>query len=158
MVRRSAPLLSLVLALAAAGCGKDKATVSPDEGTETDAETDVADESDDTDADSQDEPEPAVATLDKSSFEATVNDNMQDVADCYSEAVSGNADLKGTLNAEFKFAGDGSVTEVVALDGSTLSDEGLLGCIGDKAQAWGFAKPASEDGIALDYAFTLEPG
>lgn len=154
------PLLfasALVLAHVGTGCGKDKATASPDDAMP--AETVADDDADDMD-EAVDEPdsEPAAATLDKSNFESTVNDNMQDVIDCYSEAVTNNADLAGTLESEFKFAGDGTLTEVIALEGSTLNDEGLLGCIGAKAQNWGFAKPPSEDGMALDFPFTLEPG
>lgn len=156
MVRRFATFLPLALALATSGCAKDKATASPDEGTEPEPQTDVADEAEP--VDSGDDAEPAAATLDKGNFEVTVNDNMQDVADCYSEAVSANAELAGTLNAEFKFDGDGTVTEVIALDGSTLQDEGLVNCIAARAQNWGFAKPAADEGLALDYSFTLEPG
>ena len=100
------------------------------------------------------EPE-AEALMSKSSFDETVHDHFGEISDCYLAALEANPELAGTINAEFTFDADGVPTLAVA-ESSSLSDEGLVACIGEAAKGWSFGKP-KEAGMTMSYPITLEP-
>lgn len=148
------PLAALAL-LCTVGCKKQEST-SPDDATASDeVEADEVEAEEAEEADEADE-EPAAAMLTKAGFDETIYDNMQAVSDCYVAALEGNADLKGTLEADFTFGADGVPTAVTAVEGSSLSDEGLVQCIAEASKGWGF-DPPSEEGMVLRYTFELAP-
>ena len=138
------------LALVSAGACKKQESTSPDTAT-------AAEDADAEDADAEDaDAEEAASILTKSSFEETVTAHFSDVSDCYVAALEDNSKLSGQLIAEFTIDGEGKVTGLVAVDGSTLVDEGMLTCISERAQGWGFDRPSGES-MTLQYPFNLAP-
>ncbi|MCA9717674.1 MAG: AgmX/PglI C-terminal domain-containing protein [Myxococcales bacterium] len=152
---RRALLGAAILALALApGCKKDADSTPPDDesGLDDDAgggEPDAAD---------ADDAEPTEAALDPSTFEETVNDNMDDVGECFGTANAANPELKGTIDTMFTVGPDGKVSEFKVNESSSLNDEGLNACITEKVKGWQFPKPASGEPTTLPFPFNLEPG
>lgn len=146
--------MAAALALLSIVACKKTDTTTPTDGTATDVDDDAATDAGGSADDDASEPEQAI--LSKGSFDETINDHMQEVSDCYVAALEGNPELAGKLDAEFTFGADGVPTSVVAADGSTLTDEGLVQCIGEAAKGWGFGVP-KEDGMKLRYQFNLAP-
>jgi hypothetical protein len=149
--------LAAIATLSVAGC-KKQPTTPPD----SDDKTDVADVDDveddeasdeDEDEGTEDEPVP----LNKANFDETINEHFSEVSDCYVAALEANAELQGKLDAEFTIAADGKVVSIVAVDGSTLNDEGLIACMNSAATSWTFAVPADGE-MKLRYSFNLVPG
>jgi hypothetical protein len=139
--------------LSVVGCKKED-TATPDDATAADAE-DEAEAEDEPAADaSADEDE--VVMLSKGSFDEAINDHMQEISDCYVAALERDETLAGKLDAEFTFDAAGVPTGVVAVEGSTLSDAGLVQCIADAAKGWSFGKP-KEAGLKMRYTFNLAP-
>ncbi len=64
--------------------------------------------------------------------------------------------LAGKLKANFVVDADGKVTEVTAIDGSTLTDEGMVTCIQTKAAAWEMPRPP-EAPTNFSFPFELAP-
>jgi hypothetical protein len=145
------------LAPALYGCKKEEASTSPDEAAaepeEEEPNWDDTSEGEPTDFEGS-EPETLTAT----NFEEVVNTNMQDVVDCYTEAVGKNAKLQGTMQARFTIGGEGQVEKVEAADGSSLSDAGLTACIENKAKGWSFLKTANGESMPMEFPFNLAPG
>lgn len=150
-------IIIIALGPASYGCKKEEATTAPDEAT-------AEPEEEEPDWDDTSEGEPThfdsgeAETLTTSSFEEVVNANMQDVVDCYTEAVGKNSKLQGTMQARFTIGGDGRVEKVEAVEGSTLSDEGLTTCIENKAKGWTFLKTPSGESMPMEFPFNLAPG
>ncbi|WP_146155500.1 AgmX/PglI C-terminal domain-containing protein [Enhygromyxa salina] len=153
MTKRTWITVTAALAmLCTVSCKKEETT--PPEG-------DVAVAEDDDEVSEPEEPEddaePEASILTKGSFDETINDHFDAVSDCYLSALETKADLEGKLNAEFTIGGDGVVTSVTAVEGSTLDDEALVQCISDAAKSWGFDKPSGDE-MKLRYEFNLAPG
>lgn len=147
-LQRSA-LVFLVLSL---GCNKSEAsTAAPDDATGAGAdEADLDDASQPDESDAEDEaPEQPVLTL--TTFEETVQANMQDVLDCFGDAGVSS----GKLVADFKIDGEGSVTEVVASGSSTVKKEEVLACIRDKANGWQLPPPPGGNATNMQFPFEL---
>lgn len=148
-----------VATLSVAGCKKQPTTPPDGDATPADPDPDP-DEHEDVDAPSDDEADDegdAASPLNKANFDETIHEHFSEVSDCYVTALETNADLKGKLNAEFTIADDGKVVSIVAVDDSTLRDEGLIACINGVAAAWTFALPADGE-MKLRYSFDLAPG
>ena len=142
------------------GCRGEGSSTTPDEAPTPAEPSEDVDEVDEVDGASEvgDDPAPEpAAALDKASFDATVNDNMQDVSDCYVVALANEPELAGTFEAAFTIDTEGRASAVEMLEGSTLSSEPMRACIEMKAREWSFAKPADAE-MRLTYSFTLEPG
>jgi hypothetical protein len=137
------------------GCKKEP-TTTPEAGDVTQPEDDDAGDDVEDSGDEGDDVE-AAATLDKSTFDETVNEHFSEVSDCYVAALESNPKLEGTLHAEFKVGTEGQVVSVTALDDSTLKDEGLLACINQAAAGWTFPRPADGE-MTLRYPYKLAPG
>ncbi len=154
MASARAILITLAaVATLSVGCKKQD-TTTPADATPVADEAEETDEADD--AEDADEAEGAVA-LNKANFDETINDHFSEVSDCYVAALEGNAELAGKLDADFTIGADGKVTNVVAAEGSTLSDAGLVACIQAAAAAWAFGVPADGE-MTLRYSFNLAPG
>lgn len=152
--RTLAGLVALSL-LGAVACDKKEST-SPDEATAAEPEDEVEAPAETEEPVEEEPAEPEAAALNKAQFDETINAHMEEVTDCYLTALESNGELAGTLNAQFEFDEEGTVTGVVVLEGSTLDDEDLAKCIHDAAQSWEFGKPP-KGAMSLQYPFTLEP-
>jgi len=152
------------LLVTTSGCKKAQDSTPPDDVEADDDDDDDDDDGDDgdgddgdgdgDDGDDDDDEDTMLTTI---SFEETVHAHMEEVSDCYSEAVGANAELKGTLEGVFTISADGELVEFKAADGSSLNDEGLNTCIGDKAKSWKFGKPAGREDMTLTFPFNLSP-
>jgi len=144
-------LLLLGLAIASApACKKDEESAPPVE------TADDVDPSDDSDAD-EDDSEAPEEQLSQTLFEETVQGNMDDVLDCYTQAAAENPELAGKVIVAFTIAADGSVESAAIDEGSTLNDETMNSCLDEKFRAWSFAKPPSGESMTLTFPFTLAP-
>ena len=92
-----------------------------------------------------------------SGFEQAVNDHMQDVVDCFSEAKAKNDKLGNKLIADFRIDGSGKVTSVAASGGSDIDDAGLLTCIRDRSQNWGLLAPPNGEPTNMTFPFDFTP-
>ena len=152
----STVLLALAVGLGLAGCKKEP-TTDPGSATPATSEDDDGASSDDSD-DSDEASDEGEAPLGKANFDETVFEHFSEVSDCYVAALEGNPELAGKLEADFTIGADGSLVELVAVEGSTLAaDEAMLACIKSAASGWSFAKPADGD-MTLRYTFDLQPG
>jgi hypothetical protein len=149
----SITLAAALVMVTSVGCEKQE-TASPDDADVEQPDDADADADDAEPADADDEPE--VAMLSKASFDDTINEHMQEISDCYVGLLGDNPDLKGHLDAEFTIDAEGTATAVVAVEGSTLTDENLMSCISSAAASWTFDKP-SESEMKLRYQFDLAP-
>jgi|GEM_PF-2418063 len=153
-------ITSLVITIAAAaalnvaGCKKDQTT--PPDGDST-PPTDDSEDDQDVEAPDQDDDDEPAAVLDKAGFDEIIHEHFEEVSDCYVAALEGNPKLQGKLNAEFKIGDEGQVLGVIAIDDSTLKDEGLLACINQAAASWTFARPPHGE-MSLRYVYNLAPG
>jgi hypothetical protein len=151
--------LAAAAALGVVGCEKQSST-TPADATERDTTGGVADVDDvsrDDDDDDDDDRSDGPSILSKSSFDETIIEHYGDVSDCYVAALDGNPKLEGALQAEFTIDAEGRAVSVVVVDGSTLSDAGLVECIGAAAANWSFDRPAGGE-MTLPYTFNLAPG
>ncbi len=89
-------------------------------------------------------------------FEETVQGNLQDVLDCYAQAQANKPKLAGKLKANFVVDAEGTIIEVSAVDGSTLTDAAMLACIQTKAAAWDLPKPPKAP-TNFTFPFELAP-
>jgi hypothetical protein len=157
---RRAQFSTMFMAAAAAavllgGC-KQEPTTNPD--TASRASRDGGDVLADRDGEDRDGPgDGTVEPLSKANFDDTVHDHFAEVSDCYVAALEGNPELAGTLEAEFTIGDDGQVVSVTVVEGSSLTDAGLIACINSAAASWDFAVPAHGE-MSLRYPFTLAPG
>lgn len=150
--------LAATATLSVAGCKQDPPSTSPDDAvTDQPAESDAEPEDETDDAETDDADEEVASPLNKANFDETINEHFEEVADCYAAALEGGPDLQGKLNAEFTISADGHASQVVAAEGSSLSDAGLVACISAAAAAWSFPVPAQGE-MVLPYTFDLAPG
>lgn len=147
----------MVAAVAAVGLGgcKKEPSVNPD--TSSRAGSDGGDVLEDSEGDDDGPGDATVEPLSKANFDDTVHDHFSEVSDCYVAALEGNPELAGTLEAEFTIGDDGQVVSVTVVEGSSLTDAGLIACINSAAASWDFAVPAHGE-MSLRYPFTLAPG
>lgn len=143
--------LGLTIA-AAPACKKDEESAPP---VETADEVDSGDDSS-SDAD-EDDSEAPEEQLSQTLFEETVQGNMGDVLDCYTQAAAENPELAGKVLVAFTIAADGSVESAAIDESSTLSDETMNSCLDGKFRAWSFARPPSGESMTLTFPFTLAP-
>jgi hypothetical protein len=149
--------LAAAAALGVVGCEKQSST-TPTDATDRDTTGGVADVDDvSRDDDDDDDRSGGPSILSKSSFDETIIEHYGEVSDCYVAALEGNPKLEGALQAEFTIDGEGRAVSVVAVDGSTLSDAGLVECIAAAAANWSFDRPSGDE-MTLPYTFNLAPG
>ena len=152
MISRCSIAIATLALLTTVGCKKED-TTPPD------GEQAVADEAEP--EDEVEEPEEAVAEdegptqLTKAGFDETIHDHFSEISDCYVAALEANPELAGTINTEFTFDAEGGHT-MVALEGSSLNDEGLVNCIAEASNSWDFGVP-KEAGMKMNYPIKLEP-
>ena len=147
---------AMFIPLALAGCPKPE-SAAPDDATASDDGS--SEESAESGSETGEAPEPEEEEepmLTVTLFERFVQDNMQDILDCYADAQSKNAKLAGVLKAEFTIDGEGKVTAVAAAASSTLKDEGMLACMQEKASAWDLPPPPKAP-TNMVFPFDLAP-
>ncbi len=146
-------LILLGLAIAAApACKKDEESTPPVETAD-----DIDDEGDDDEGDVDEDEDDAPEQLSQTLFEETVQGNMDDVLDCYTQAAAENPELAGKVIVAFTIAADGSVESATIDESSTLNDEAMNTCLDGKFRAWSFAKPPSGESMTLSFPFSLAP-
>jgi len=147
-------LIAAAAALSIAGCDKPP-SMPPEEPGAVDVDDEGDDDrvSDDHANESDDHAEP----LSKANFDEVINDHFDEISDCYIAALEGAPELQGRFNAEFTIGGEGRVIGLVAVDGSTLDDPGMIACITEAAASWQFAQPTATN-MTLPYTFNLAPG
>jgi hypothetical protein len=152
--------LAMILVL---GCDKGGQSATPDDAASVSDDGDTTDESDAFDESAEEEaPRGSIdkgqdTVLTVSRFEETVNERMQDVADCFSDAQTSNDKLGTKLVADFEVDGEGKVTSVEATSDSEVDDAGLLGCIKDKAQGWELPPPPDGEPTNFTFPFDFTP-
>ncbi len=78
--------------------------------------------------------------LDKALIQNVIHDHFVELKACYESALERAPTTEGTVVVDFTISSQGSVSEAVARF-STLSDEGLEGCITASIAGWHFPKP-----------------
>ncbi len=142
------PLLALAAgALTLTACKKSPETAPPD----SSAGEHAGDQGGD--ASEADAAAPEVLTVDV--FEEIVDKHKGDVTDCYAAAKEARADLAGKLTIDFTIDGAGKVSGIKVDPASTLKDDGLNTCVGDKAKAWEFPKTRDGEPMVLPYSFSF---
>ena len=153
MISRCSIAIATLALLTTVGCKKEDTT--PPDGEQAVADEADPEEVEEPEAEEAVEEEEGPVQLTKAGFDETIHDHFSEISDCYLAALEANPELAGTLNAEFTFEADGSHT-MVALEGSSLNDEGLVNCIAEASNSWDFGVP-KEAGMKMNYPIKLEP-
>ncbi|MBZ5709179.1 AgmX/PglI C-terminal domain-containing protein [Nannocystis pusilla] len=95
-------------------------------------------------------------SLDKDLIRRVVRAHIPEIRACYNEGLARKPELAGKLTVDFMIGTDGHVSSS-EVQGSTLADATVEGCIEATVMNWLFPKP---DGgvVKVSYPFAFEPG
>lgn len=95
-------------------------------------------------------------SLDKDEIREVVKTHIQEIRGCYNEGLSRKPTMAGKLTVIFEIAAGGEVSSS-QIQGSTLADAKVEGCVAAAVQSWKF--PAPDGGsVQVNYPFEFAPG
>lgn len=102
--------------------------------------------------------EPTVGTTDADIIRRVVRRNINEVRNCYNQALAKDPTLAAKIKIEFTIGPSGDVEQAQAIDVDGLADPELPQCIADAIQTWTFPAPRGGGRVTVSYPFNLVPG
>lgn len=93
--------------------------------------------------------------LTKDQIAAVINRHIGEVLYCYEKGLQVKPGLAGRVGVKFTINGAGSVSSA-QVNGSSLNDAQVEGCIINRLRAWPFPKPIGGVNVKVNYPFVLK--